>query len=94
MNISSDATPEQIKEAYRAAVRKYHPDVAESSQPDANLFRDVMEAYSVLSVAQSRTSYDIARKKNPELYGEVSEAEFNKSNRPDLRDAAGNTSIT
>ena len=49
LDIGSDATPEQIKDAYRVAAKKYHPDVIGGSSPDANIFRDVMEAYAVLS---------------------------------------------
>jgi len=90
LGLQNDATPEQIKEAYRAAVKKHHPDVLGSEKPDSNLFRDVMEAYSVLSVPQSRVSYDLQRRKNPDDFREVNEQEFNKENRPDLRNEAGN----
>ena len=61
LGIGNDATPEQIKDAYRAAAKKYHPDVVGNSDPDANKFRDVMEAYAVLSVVQSRANYDLLR---------------------------------
>ena len=32
---------------------------------DINKFRDVVEAYQVLSVKESRADYDLSRKKNP-----------------------------
>jgi len=35
LGISSSATPEQIKDAYRELVKKHHPDVAGGEAPDA-----------------------------------------------------------
>jgi len=64
-----------------------------SAQPDATLFRDVTEAFGVLSVRESRVNYDLQVKKNPDNYKVVSEQEFFKDKRNDLRDAAGNTPV-
>lgn len=71
-------------------VKRYHPDVKASAQPDAEMFRNVMEAYSVLSVDESRASYDILRRKNPDAFRDLSEEEFNQTNRADLRNESGN----
>ncbi len=90
LEIGSDATPEQIKDAYRAAAKKYHPDVVGSAAPDANKFRDVMEAYAVLSVVQSRANYDLLRQKDPDQFREINQREFDKTYNPSARDAAGN----
>jgi DnaJ-class molecular chaperone len=65
LGVPSTATLEQIKEAYRVSVKKYHPDVVGSEEPDSAKFRDVMEAYGILSIRESRASYDLLRKKNP-----------------------------
>ena len=54
-------------------------------------FRDVTEAYGVLSVKDSRINYDLSRKKNPDLYRPVSEKQFDMENRRDLRDKRGVT---
>ena len=48
------------------------------------------EAFGVLSVASSRANYDLLRRKNPAEYGEVSEADWIRANRVDMRDASGN----
>ena len=93
LEVSSDSTPEQIKDAYRAAAKKYHPDVVGGSQPDAEKFRDVMEAYAVLSVMQSRANYDLLRKKDPEAFREVSQREFAKTYDTHARDESGNISM-
>ena len=90
LEITNDATPEQIKDAYRAAAKKYHPDVVGSASPDANKFRDVMEAYAVLSVVQSRANYDLLRRKDPDAFTQMSEREFKKTYSPAERDATGN----
>jgi len=71
----------------------HHPDVAGSADPDAAKFRDIMEAFGVLSVRESRVNYDLQLKKNPENFRVVSEADFIKERRADLRDAAGNTPV-
>ena len=89
MNVDSTATAEQIKDAYREAAKKYHPDVTGSSDADANMFRDVMEAFGVLSVRESRVSYDLQRRKNPDAFREVSEEEFDRSFDVSKRDARG-----
>ena len=90
LSIGNDATPEQIKDAYRVAAKKYHPDVVGGKSPDAEKFRDVMEAYAVLSTVQSRANYDLLRKKDPEAFREVNEREFKKSYEVGARDASGN----
>lgn len=87
------ATPEQIKEAYRQKVKMHHPDVQGSEKPDAAIFRDVTEAFSVLSVTESRVNYDLQVRKNPDNYRTVSQEAFFKEKRNDMRDAAGNTPV-
>jgi DnaJ-class molecular chaperone len=52
--------------------KKHHPDVRSTAgsevsdyDPDVEKFRDVVEAYQVLSVKESRADFDLSRKKNP-----------------------------
>lgn len=71
LGLPNTATPEQIKESYRALAKRHHPDVrrgeAEGAvDPDVEKFRDVVEAYQVLSVSESRASFDLQRKRNPQ----------------------------
>lgn len=57
MGVSREATPEQVKQAYRKLARKYHPDV--SKEPDAEQrFKELGEAYEVLRDPQRRAAYD------------------------------------
>lgn len=57
LGVPRDATPEQIKKAFRKLARQYHPDV--SGAPDAAArMKALNEAYSVLSDADQRADYD------------------------------------
>src|SRR3954451_23779256 len=57
LGVSRDATDGQIKKAFRGLARELHPDV--SAEPDAEeRFRDVAEAYEVLSDDDRRARYD------------------------------------
>jgi molecular chaperone DnaJ len=57
LGVSHDATPEQIKKAYRQLAMKLHPDVA--TEPDAGeRFKKVAEAYEVLQDPKKRDLYD------------------------------------
>jgi DnaJ-class molecular chaperone len=96
LGIPATSTPEQIKDAYRSLVKKFHPDARAVSkgvahEPNVEKFRNVVEAYSVLSVRESRVSYDLTRKKNPDSYKVVTETQYNMENRRELRNKAGVT---
>lgn len=57
LGVRQDADPAAIKQAYRARSRALHPDV--SGDPDADArFRELSEAYAVLSRPESRRLYD------------------------------------
>lgn len=52
------ATPEEIKQAYREQAKKYHPDINTTNTMAEERFKDINEAYKVLSETASRRKYD------------------------------------
>jgi len=57
MGLSRDATPEEIKRAYRKLARKYHPDVSKEANAEAK-FKELGEAYEVLKDPKKKAAYD------------------------------------
>jgi len=60
LGIPKSATDEEIKSAYRALARRYHPDSRTERAP-TTLFHEVQAAYAVLSDPNRRRSYDRLR---------------------------------
>lgn len=58
LGLPRDATPEQIKRAYRELVKKHHPDVAKDKRAAEERFKEISEAYEVLGDEQKRAAYD------------------------------------
>ena len=57
LGVSRDATDEEIKKAFRRQARKLHPDVNKSPNAEEE-FKELNEAYDVLSDPQKRSAYD------------------------------------
>ena len=58
LGIGSDASPEDVKAAYRRAAMAHHPDRNPGDEEAAARFRAVQEAYDVLSDPEKRAAYD------------------------------------
>src|SRR5213075_1343610 len=57
LGVTRDAGADEIKRAFRRLARELHPDVSEA--PDAEeRFKEIVEAYEVLSNAERREVYD------------------------------------
>lgn len=58
LGISRQATEEEMKSAYRKLAKKYHPDAHPGDQECEQKFREISEAYSILSDIDKRKKYD------------------------------------
>jgi len=58
LGVPRTATPEEIRSAFRKKAREYHPDVAKDKVKGAEKFKEVNEAYEVLSDPAKRAKYD------------------------------------
>lgn len=59
LGISRDATHDEIKKAFRKLARQYHPDVNSNDTQAEDKFKDINEAYDVLSDETKRADYDL-----------------------------------
>lgn len=58
LGVSQDADSTTIKNAFRKLAKKYHPDINPGNAEAEKMFKDVNEAYSVLSDDGKRAKYD------------------------------------
>src|ERR1700730_15647077 len=58
LGVSKTATDDEIKSAFRKLARKYHPDVAKDKKTAEEKFKQINEAYEVLSDPEKRKKYD------------------------------------
>src|SRR5262252_3699936 len=58
LGVDRSADDKTIKSAYRRLARKYHPDVAKGKDAGGEKFKEISEAYNVLSDPEKRKRYD------------------------------------
>ncbi len=60
LEVAASADADQIKASYRRLARKYHPDINPDNPQAEALFKQIGEAYAVLSDREKRQQYDIS----------------------------------
>ncbi|GAB4539301.1 MAG: J domain-containing protein [Pleurocapsa sp.] len=63
LGVNANASSEEIKKAYRTLARRYHPDRNPGNKAAEEKFKDINEAYEILSDQTRRVQYDQARRK-------------------------------
>src|SRR5580693_1306323 len=58
LGVARTATEDEIKKAFRKLARQYHPDVAKTKKGAEEKFKEINEAYEVLSDPTKRKKYD------------------------------------
>src|SRR5438477_12722140 len=58
LGVARSAKEDEIKKAYRKLARKYHPDLNPNNKQYEEKFKEIQEAYEVLSDAEKRRKYD------------------------------------
>jgi len=58
LGVSREAKEDEIKKAYRKLARKYHPDLNPNNKQSEDRFKEIQEAYEVLSDSEKRSKYD------------------------------------
>ena len=58
LGVAKNASDAEVKKAFRRLAMKYHPDRNQGDKEAENKFKEVQEAYEVISDAQKRAAYD------------------------------------
>ena len=75
LEVNKNASPEIIDKAYKTLAKKYHPDLQseENKKQGEEIFKQINEAYEVLSNEEKRKQYDMTLEENNSLNEQIEE---------------------
>lgn len=98
LGVNKNSSIDEIKKAYRALAKKYHPDVNVNTQNNKEIainlhkFRDIAEAYGVLGNSYTKHRYDLTLEADPSLvFNSNKLKQQQEANK--VRDKSGNNFI-
>jgi curved DNA-binding protein len=83
LGVNRSASDKEIKQAFRKLAKKYHPDANPNPQAEAR-FKEINEAYEVLSDAEKRAQYDRFGHDFARMGGMPGAASYSTEEMPDL----------
>ncbi len=86
LGVKRDASAEEIRKVYRKLARKYHPDLNPGDKASEEKFKQVQEAYDILSEPKKKKMYD--------QYGFYSESGFQGNAQKDAGAAASISTVS
>src|SRR4051812_8191509 len=89
LGVKRGASEKEVRQAYRKLARKFHPDVNPNDQTSEEKFKEVSEAYEVLSDEEKRGKYD--RYGHDWQHGEQAEAARAQAGYGGFRTQYGNS---
>lgn len=81
LNVSINATNDELKKAFRSLAKKYHPDRNPDDKDALRKFQEVNEAYEVLSKEDTRKKYDNERANFKDKRSKETEDKNNRNSR-------------
>ena len=102
LDINEGCSQDEIKSAYRRLARKWHPDIAGNSADVITKFKEINEAYEILSNLSKKADYDTARRfynyaKNEYKTSQSAEKKqtaYKNTTRPDFKETESKSKST